>query len=131
MKLPSLQTLWNGFRNVLVRFPIQSIIVLLAGGLWLGITYAPEKADQEWADKIIILCNLAFTLSLSANLFSEINHYSRPKSLIIQLAALVPATILFFILEPSGSQPIAFEWPSVCWPVICSSPSLSGRHAYL
>ena len=100
MKLPSLQTLWNGFRNVLVRFPIQSIIVLLAGGLWLGITYAPEKADQEWADKIIILCNLAFTLSLSANLFSEINHYSRPKSLIIQLAALVPATILFFILEP-------------------------------
>ena len=100
MKLPSLQTLWNGFRNVLVRFPIQSIIILLAVGLWLATTYAPQGTDQEWIEKVIILCNLAFTLSLSANLFCESRNWPRLRSLIVQLAALLPAAILFAFLEP-------------------------------
>ncbi len=100
MKLPSLLTLWNGFRNVLVRFPIQSIIVLLATGLWLATTYAPKESNQEPMEKMIILCNLAFTLSLSANLFCESRKYTSSKSLIIQVAVLLPAAMLYVFLEP-------------------------------
>lgn len=100
MKLPSLQALWNGFLHVVQRFPIQCLIVLTAAALWISTTYAPQNSDLREVKEIVILCNLAFTLSLSARLFSESRATGRTKSLALQLLALLPPALLFIFLDP-------------------------------
>src|SRR5690554_5678211 len=100
IRLPSLFSLWQQLKNVLFRFPLQILICLLAMSVWIMANNhsGSENADQLY--KLIALCNLAFTVSLSANLYAEKHQWILLKSIGIQLVALALCAILFPLLSP-------------------------------
>src|SRR5690606_35972849 len=99
VKLPSLFSLWQQFRNVLFRFPLQSIIALTAMSLLIWVSDS-DTQDEYQIYKLIALCNLAFTLSLAANLYAESNKWNLLRFWGIQLLAVVLCVPLFFLLSP-------------------------------
>jgi len=101
VKLPSVFSLWKQFRNVLFRFPLQALISVIAMVLWIWTNDNHNIQNSDQLYKAIILCNLAFTLSLSANLYAENNKWKPAKSFILQMLALAICVILFSILSPA------------------------------
>jgi len=99
IRLPSLFSLWQQFRNVLFRFPLQSILALTAMSLALWVS-DPDTHNEYPIYKLIALCNLAFTSSLAANLYGESNKWKPIRIWIIQFIALILCAILFFLLSP-------------------------------
>lgn len=99
-KLPSLSTLWNNTRSVVIRFPIPFLISVFAViTWWLAINSATgDQVPRLY--KLLVLCNLAFCLSLAVDLFSESKMLSTGKRWILQLLSLVFCAVLFFILSP-------------------------------
>src|SRR5690606_29584937 len=99
VKLPSLFSLWQQFRNVLFRFPLQSLIALTAMSLWIWVSDS-DSQNEDQIYKLIALCNLAFTSSLAANLYAEYSKWKAGKIFGVQLLALVLCGIVFFFLSP-------------------------------
>lgn len=99
IKLPSLFSLWQQFRNVLSRFPLQSLLALTAMSLLLWISDSDTENEYP-IYKLIALCNLAFTSSLAARLYAESKNWDMMGVWGIQILPLVICGFLFFVLSP-------------------------------
>lgn len=102
MKIPSLYTLWQEFKRVILRFPLQFFIALLATALWIYLVKPPIKDEQldNSLLKLLAICNLAFTLSLASDLRAEAEGYSSLKKWLFRLVTIIVATVLYFVLNP-------------------------------
>jgi len=100
IKVPSLFSLWQQSRKVLFRFPLQTLICLLAMSVWVWTNNYPGSENEDHLYKLIVLCNLAFTVSLSANLHAEKQGWILWKSIGLQLLALALCIVLFPLLSP-------------------------------
>ncbi|MFI5451182.1 DUF4153 domain-containing protein [Pedobacter sp. UC225_61] len=102
MKLPSLQTLWQGTNRVSTRFPLQFLIAIISTGLWWYLTDLNYKEQEQTRNLVTALavCNLALTLLLSADLFCEVHHYSALKKWIVRIVVLAISIGFYFLLNP-------------------------------
>ena len=101
-KLPSIATLWSNTIKVFVRFPLEVIIAIASAIVWYLVV--DKKNDSEGTAemiKFIFISNLALTLILSVDLYSEVNKFDLIKKWILRLLALALCTGLFFWLKPS------------------------------
>lgn len=100
IKIPSLSSLWQKSRKTLLRFPLQTLICLLAMSVWIWLNNNSGSENESQLYKLIPLCNIAFTLSLSANLYAEKQRWIQPKSIGLQLLAIALCVALFVLLSP-------------------------------
>lgn len=101
-KLPSLATLWSNTLKVFVRFPLEAIIALVCAIVWYVALDKMNDADvTAELIKFIFVGNLALTLLLSIDLYSEVNAIEGMKKWIFRVLALALCTGLFFWLKPS------------------------------
>jgi hypothetical protein len=102
MKLPSLQTLWQGTNRVSTRFPLQFLIAIFSTGIWWYLTDLDYKEQDNQHNLVTALavCNLALTLLLATDLFCEVHHYSNLKKWALRIIVLVISTGLYFLLNP-------------------------------
>lgn len=102
MKIPSLQTLLLEFKRVVLRFPLQIFIALLATALWIYLIKLPVKEAhlEHSLLKLLGICNLAFTLSLASDLRAEAKAYTNRKKWLFRIIAVSIAAALYFLLNP-------------------------------
>lgn len=100
IKLPSISSLWQKSRKALLRFPLQTFICLLAMSVWIWTNNNSGSENEDQLYKLIALCNIAFTLSLSANLYAEKQRWIQSKSIGLQLVTIVLCAALFPLLSP-------------------------------
>ncbi len=100
IKIPSLSSLWQKSRKALLRFPLQTLICLLAMSVWIWLNNNSGSENESQLYKLIPLCNIAFTLSLSANLYAEKQRWIQSKSIGLQLLAIALCVALFVLLSP-------------------------------
>jgi hypothetical protein len=101
-KLPSINTLWSGTIRVFKRFPLEVIIALACTIVWYLIATRKNEADDtSEMIKFIFIGNLALTLMLSADLYSEVNAYTEIKKWALRVLVLLLSTGLFFFLKPN------------------------------
>lgn len=100
IRIPSLSTLWQKSRNTLLRFPTQVLICLAAMSIWIWTNNNSGSENEDQLYKLIVICNIAFTLSLSANLFATKQKWTQPKSIGLQLLTLALCVALFPLLSP-------------------------------
>jgi hypothetical protein len=101
-KLPSIATLWSNTLKVFTRFPLQVLIAITSAIVWYLLV--DKKNDSEGTAemiKFIFIGNLALTLILSVDLYSEVNKFDLTKKWILRLLALSLCIGLFFWLKPS------------------------------
>lgn len=100
LKLPSIDTLWTSLRNILLRFPLQSLIALFAMSLWLSIAdnYAGDSVNI--IHKLVALSIVAFTVSLSIALFAESRNFSFLLSICIQAFFIASSYSIAFFIYP-------------------------------
>lgn len=104
IKLPSLFSVWQQFKIVIFRFPLQVVIALIAVSLWIWVTDNSTIQNPDQVYKLLALCNLAFTSSLAANLYARYKGWKLISNLAIQLLALAFCSILYFLLSPQFFQ---------------------------
>lgn len=101
MKLPSITVLWQNFKNVTNRFPLQIVIALLATGIWCYLT-EPNilKTHTDNLVKLLLVCNLGLTLLLALDTYAESRLISSKFKWLIRLVAIVFLIGLYFLLDP-------------------------------
>ncbi|MGN7987521.1 DUF4153 domain-containing protein [Pedobacter sp. 22226] len=110
MKLPSLQQLYNGFVNVIKRFPLQFIFAVAATLCWCYYIHISDYRDyseqnenlKDHLIKAIAILNLALTLLLALDLISERNQYALKKKWLFRLGGLLICVLLYFSLDPTN-----------------------------
>jgi len=101
MKWPSLQSLFNDTRQVILRFPLQVVVTLLAILTSFTLIDFKGNATTEWnLIELLFLCNLALVLLLSADLFAEASKLGKVKKWSLRLLCLAICTLLYFTLQP-------------------------------
>ncbi len=95
-----MSTLWNSVRSVAVRFPIQFLISAFAVVIWWLAIYSNSETQTQNFIKLLVLCNLAFCLTLSADLFSETRSLSSAKRWLFRVFIIVFCIVLFYSLSP-------------------------------
>lgn len=104
MKLPSLQTLWQSAVTVVMRFPLQVLVAVVAVVLWWNLPGHYNDYVENQLVKALFVCNFALTLLLSADLFSEARQYTASKKWVLRIIALALAGGLYFALDPFAHQ---------------------------
>ena len=100
-KLPSINTLWSSTIKVFKRFPLEVIIALACTIVWYLVTNRKIEADYtSEMIKFIFIGNLALTLMLSVDLYSEVNAYTEIKKWALRFFVLLLSIGLFFLLKP-------------------------------
>jgi len=101
MKLPSISVLWQNFKNVCGRFPLQVIIALLATGIWcyLAGPDVPREQNNNLV-KLLVICNLGLTLLLALDTYSESRGLGTKPKWLLRIIALGFLTGLYFLLDP-------------------------------
>lgn len=110
MKLPSLQQLYNGFVNVIKRFPLQFIFAVAATSCWCYYIHISDYRDyseqnenlKDHLIKAIAILNLALALILALDLISERNQYPLKKKWLLRLGGLLISILLYFSLDPAN-----------------------------
>jgi len=110
MKLPSLQQLYNGFVNVVKRFPLQFIFAIAATLCWCYYIHISDYRDyseqnenlKDHLIKAIAILNMALTLLLALDLISERNQYALKKKWLLRLGGVLICVLLYFSLDPSN-----------------------------
>ncbi|RZK79711.1 MAG: DUF4153 domain-containing protein, partial [Pedobacter sp.] len=101
-KLPSINTLWSSTIKVFKRFPLEVIIALACTIVWYLVTNRKSEADYtSEMIKFIFIGNLALTLMLSVDLYSEVNAYTEIKKWALRFFVLLLSIGLFFLLKPN------------------------------
>ncbi len=110
MKLPSLQQLYNGFVNVVKRFPLQFIFAIAATLCWCYYIHISDYRDyseqnenlKDHLIKAIAILNMALTLLLALDLISERNQYALKKKWLLRSGGVLICVLLYFSLDPSN-----------------------------
>jgi hypothetical protein len=101
MKWPSLESLWYHTQQVILRFPLQVLVTILAILVSFSlIDFKGNYVGQFNLLKLLFLCNIALTLLLSADLFAEVNAIEGVKKWGLRLFCLGICTLLYFTLQP-------------------------------
>ena len=101
MKWPSLQSLFNDIQRVILRFPLQVLVTLLAILTSFKLIDFKGNATAEWnLMELLFLCNLALVFLLSADLFAEASKLDKVKKWSLRLLCLAICTLLYFTLQP-------------------------------
>jgi hypothetical protein len=102
MKLPSLESLWRDIQKVILRFPLQVLVTLLANLIFFSlIDFKGNFVDQAKLMKILALCNFALVLLLAADLYAEVNLLPPVKKWGLRLLCLLICIALYFMLQPA------------------------------
>lgn len=101
MKLPSIYSLWLSAKQVVLRFPLQVLAAVIATGICCYLADSHKGAiEEEYLSKIILICNLALTFLLSADLYAEANGFDVKRKWGFRLLILLLCTGLYFALHP-------------------------------
>jgi len=101
MKWPSLHSLWFDTQKVILRFPLQVLVTLLANLICFSLVeFGDGSFHQVELIKSMLLCNLALVLLLSADLFAEVNNLNPVKKWSLRLVCLGICIVLYFTLHP-------------------------------
>jgi hypothetical protein len=84
----------------MVRFPIQFLISVFAVVIWWFAIYSTTETQTQNFVKLLALSNLAFCLTLSADLFSETKPLNTTKKWLIRALIIVFCIVLFYVLSP-------------------------------
>src|SRR5690606_22397288 len=96
----SLSTLWQSTKEVIVRFPLQFILILLAAVVWCTAIESEQVNQTFHLYKLLAICNIAFTFLLAYDLFSERNKGNALLGWIIRLLILGLCITLYFCISP-------------------------------
>ncbi|ASZ12020.1 DUF4153 domain-containing protein [Chitinophaga pendula] len=110
MRFPSFSSLWEGALRVFARFPTACILALVAAGL--GYTAAQTSYQAKFTEPLLQLmavCNLALTLTLAGDLFSERQSFGTGRRWALRLGSLAIAALLEFALDPIRLQADVFR----------------------
>jgi hypothetical protein len=109
MKMPSLQMLSSGLKNVFFRFPMQLIIALIAVALaWHIIDVNNDDEAVVWVTSLCC-CNFALTLLIASDLFCEVRHFSSTKKWLARILMLLISIGLYFMLDPEYHEADIFR----------------------
>lgn len=100
LKLPSIQTLWLSFLQVLSRFPLQVCLAFAATIAWCFLV----DADDPTQDRLVLFlctCNLGLTLLLATDLYAESRELNPLKKWGLRVIATLICAGLYFALKPS------------------------------
>lgn len=101
MKLPSLGVLWQNFKSVVVRFPLQVLIALVATGVWCYLAGHGIKMDMnQHLLKLLLLCNLGLTLLLALDTYAESRSLSSTSKWLMRASGLAFLAALYFLIDP-------------------------------
>ncbi|UKT63687.1 DUF4153 domain-containing protein [Pedobacter mucosus] len=110
MKLLSIQTLYKGLNDVIKRFPIQFLFIVLATSCWCYYINISDNYDakdnlqslRELLTKLILISNLGLTLTLAIDLYAERSLFSYSKKWIFRVVSIFICVGLFFLLNPAN-----------------------------
>lgn len=101
MKLPSIYSLWLSAKQVVLRFPLQVLVAVIATGICCYLADSHKNAiEEEYLSKIIMICNLALTFLLSCDLYAEVNGFDAKKKWGLRVLVLLICAGLYFALHP-------------------------------
>lgn len=101
MKLPSIYSLWLSAKQVVLRFPLQVLAAVVGTGVCCYLADSHKGAiEEEYLSKIVLICNLALTFLLSADLYAELNGFDAKKKWGLRGLVLLICTGLYFALHP-------------------------------
>lgn len=101
MKLPSIGVLWQNFKSVVVRFPLQVLVALVATGLWYYLAGRGVKMDlNQNLLKLLLLCNLGLTLLLALDTYAESHSLNLRSKWIMRASGLAFLAALYFLIDP-------------------------------
>lgn len=101
MKWPSLESLYDDTKQVILRFPLQVVVTLLAILTCFTLIDFKGNTTAQWnLLEVLFLCNLALVLLLSADLFAEANKLDKVKQWGLRLLCLAVCALLYFTLQP-------------------------------
>jgi len=101
MKLPSVSVLWQNFKSVVFRFPLQVLIALVATGIWCYLAGHGIKMDlNQHLLKLLLLCNLGLTLLLALDTYAESRSLNSTSKWLMRASGLALLAALYFLLDP-------------------------------
>ncbi|MEJ5963897.1 DUF4153 domain-containing protein [Pedobacter immunditicola] len=101
MKFPSLASLWNDTQKVLLRFPLQVLVTILAiVVIFILADFKGNQAVEHNLIKLVLICNMALVLLLAADLFAEVHQIGGVRKWGLRLLCLLICTAFYFILRP-------------------------------
>jgi hypothetical protein len=100
IKLSSLHSLWLSFLKVVSRFPLQVLVALAATVACCLLVDTNKKAEEQLV-LFIAVCNLALTLLLTMDLYTEANQLNTAKRWGMRLIAVLICAGLYFVLNPT------------------------------
>ena len=106
MQFPSLQKLAGTAFNVAKRFPFE-ILSALAGTIAAVFVVELESTNRELENvfiRLIMAAEMALLLSFAATLFAEDKKLNTSKKLMLRLAGVFLAVLLFFLIRPEERQ---------------------------
>lgn len=101
MKLPSVSVLWQNFKSVVFRFPLQVLMALVATGVWCYLAgHGVEMELNQQLIKLLLLCNLGLTLLLALDTYAEGHSLSLTSKWLMRVLGLVFLAALYFLIDP-------------------------------
>lgn len=101
MKWISLTELFNNIKKVLFRFPLKSLIILLAA---IVAIYMVDNKQKTFLNidlaKVLCFCVMAFTLTLATDLYADAENKSGTFKWILKLSAVAVSALIMFLVKP-------------------------------
>lgn len=100
MKFPSLESLWDDTQKVLLRFPLQVLVTILAISVCFILAgFKGNHPVEHHLIKLLLICNMALVLLLAADLFAEVHQFRAVQKWGLRLLCLLVCTMFYFVLQ--------------------------------
>ncbi len=106
MQFPSIQKLANTALSVIKRFPFEILSALtgtIAATGNVELKYIDRESENVFI-RLMMAAELSLLLSLATTLYSEDKKLNSSKKLMLRLAGVFLAVVLFFLIRPGESQ---------------------------
>lgn len=106
MQFPSLQKLGDTALSVVKRFPFEILSALtatIAATINVELKYIDRESENVFI-RLMMAAELSLLLSFAATLYSERKKLNNFKKLMLRLAGIFLAVILFFLMHPGERQ---------------------------
>lgn len=110
MKLPSLQKLFEGFIQVIKRFPLEMLVTLTGTISAMMLLEQDYNEDETQLLRIILCSNLGLVLLLSTTVFEEAHNLSKKSRAIVKLIGLLLLVGIYFLLNPIDEEVNGFRF---------------------